>query len=79
MKLKLYAWIAGICLLFSALPMMAQDRSISGRVMGANDNATLPGVSILVKGTNAGTTTDGEGAFKLTVPTNAVLVFSFVG
>ncbi|AXE20295.1 SusC/RagA family TonB-linked outer membrane protein [Runella rosea] len=79
MKLKLYAWIAGICLLFSALPMMAQDRSISGRVMGANDNAPLPGVSILVKGTNAGTTTDGEGSFKLTVPTNAVLVFSFVG
>lgn len=79
MKLKLYAWITGICLLFSALPMMAQDRSVSGRVMGANDSAPLPGVSILVKGTNAGTTTDGEGAFKLTVPANAVLVFSFVG
>lgn len=79
MKLKLYAWIAGICLLFSALPMMAQDRSVSGRVMGANDNSPLPGVSILVKGTNAGTTTDGDGAFKLTVPANAVLVFSFVG
>ncbi|NBB23069.1 SusC/RagA family TonB-linked outer membrane protein [Runella sp. CRIBMP] len=79
MKLKLYAWITGICLLFSALPMMAQDRSVSGRVMGANDSAPLPGVSILVKGTNAGTTTDGDGAFKLRVPANAVLVFSFVG
>ena len=79
MKIKLYAWITGIYLLFSALPMMAQDRSVSGRVMGANDSAPLPGVSILVKGTNAGTTTDGDGAFKLTVPANAVLVFSFVG
>lgn len=79
MKIKLYAWIAGICLLYSALPIMAQDRSVSGRVTGANDNASLPGVSILVKGTNAGTTTDGNGAFKLIVPANAVLVFSFVG
>lgn len=58
---------------------MAQDRSVSGRVTGSNDSSPLPGVSILVKGTNAGTTTDGEGTFKLTVPTNAVLVFSFVG
>ncbi|MFC5409467.1 SusC/RagA family TonB-linked outer membrane protein [Larkinella bovis] len=40
----------------------------------------LPGVSILIKGSQRGTTTDTEGAFSLTVPTReTTLVFSFVG
>src|SRR5690606_19850136 len=40
----------------------------------------LPGVSILIKGTQQGTTTDGEGRFQIEVSNeNAVLVFSFVG
>ncbi|ODS86989.1 MAG: hypothetical protein ABS46_00515 [Cytophagaceae bacterium SCN 52-12] len=40
----------------------------------------LPGVSILVKGSQAGTITDGEGRFSLSVADgNTVLVFSFVG
>lgn len=40
----------------------------------------LPGVSILVKGTQQGTTTDADGAFAIEVPNeNTTLVFSFVG
>ncbi len=52
---------------------------ISGKV---TDEAgePLPGVSILVKGTQQGTTTNAEGIFTLESPeANAVLVFSFVG
>ncbi|MDF7816591.1 TonB-dependent receptor [Runella sp. MFBS21] len=79
MKLNIYTWLMGVCLFLSAAPLLAQDRSISGRVVGVNDNAPLPGVSILVKGTSTGTTTDANGSYKLNVPTNAVLVFSFVG
>ena len=42
--------------------------------------ALLPGVNVLVEGTNNGTITDVEGAYRITVPDeNAVLVFSFVG
>jgi TonB-linked SusC/RagA family outer membrane protein len=52
---------------------------IKGKVIDEN-NAGLPGVSVIIKGTQKGTTTDQEGAFALDVAEqNAVLVFSFVG
>lgn len=41
--------------------------------------APLPGVSILVKGTNTGTTTDNDGGYSLSAPEDAVLVISFIG
>src|SRR5690606_38562138 len=60
--------------------LSAQNRSISGKVTLATDGSTLPGVSILVKGTNIGTTTDLEGNYTLQVPSGSnVLIFSFVG
>jgi TonB-dependent starch-binding outer membrane protein SusC len=80
MKNKFYIWFIGISLLMSSIPLLAQTRSLSGLVTGDNDNAPLPGVSILVKGTELGTTTDGNGVYKLSVPDDkAILVFSFVG
>ncbi len=52
---------------------------ISGKVADES-GLTLPGVSILLKGTNRGTTTDGNGSYQISVPdNNAVLVFSYVG
>lgn len=52
---------------------------ITGRVADDKGEA-LPGVTILVKGTQRGMTTDAEGKFSIDVPEeNAVLVFSFVG
>ncbi len=56
------------------------DRTIAGRVSDAVSGEGLPGVNILLKGTQQGTTTDAEGTFKVTVSNDeAVLVFSFVG
>ena len=40
---------------------------------------SLPGVSVVVKGTTTGTITDNDGKFSFSVPENATLVFSFVG
>ncbi|GAB3943167.1 TonB-dependent receptor [Spirosoma harenae] len=55
------------------------DKVVTGTVRDAKGEA-LPGVNVLLKGSTKGTTTDGEGAFRLSVPDNsAVLVFSFVG
>ncbi|MDQ6477058.1 TonB-dependent receptor [Dyadobacter sp. LHD-138] len=55
------------------------DKSVSGRVTDERGEA-LPGVSIMIKGSNQGTSTDGDGHYKLTVPEGAVtLIFSFVG
>lgn len=62
----------------TTLPKPVVQR-ITGRVNDENGES-LPGVSILVKGTQQGTTTDGEGRFQIEVPNdNTVLVFSFVG
>ena len=56
-----------------------QQRQISGKVTGT-DNAPLPGVSIVVKGTATGVITDIDGNYRLTLPANAkTLIFSFVG
>lgn len=58
----------------------AQDRSVSGRVLSADDNTSLPGVNVAVKGTTRGTTTDANGDYTISVPNaQAVLVFSSVG
>ncbi|GAB2796533.1 TonB-dependent receptor [Rhabdobacter roseus] len=55
------------------------DRTLRGKVTDET-GAGLPGVSVVQKGTQRGTTTDAEGDFQLTVPDGAaVLVFSFVG
>jgi TonB-linked SusC/RagA family outer membrane protein len=55
------------------------DITVSGKVTD-DKGVTLPGVSVVVKGTTQGTTTDSDGTFKIAVPNeNARLVFSFVG
>lgn len=56
------------------------DRSLSGTVADGGTQEPLPGVSVLVKGTQRGTITNGEGGYSLQVPDGEVtLVFSFVG
>jgi TonB-dependent starch-binding outer membrane protein SusC len=56
-----------------------QQNSVSGQVMD-EFGQSLPGVTIVVKGTTNGTITDVDGNYLLSnVPENATLVFSFVG
>lgn len=56
-----------------------QKKSISGKVTDSS-GATLPGVSVVVKGTNNGVITDNGGGFSLVLGVNAkTLIFSFVG
>ncbi len=69
--------------LFSFLSVqfaLAQTRTITGTVTSAEDGKGIPGVTVLLKGTNVGTTTDLDGKFKLTVkPGYNTLVFSYIG
>lgn len=54
--------------------------SVTGTVTDADNGGTLPGVSVLVKGTSIGTVTDMDGKYSLQVPEDAAaLQFSFVG
>lgn len=56
------------------------DRTINGTVVAREGNAPLPGVTVVVKGTNQGTTTNADGKYTIDIPGNsAVLVFSAVG
>ena len=75
----LYPLLLGLLLGGFARAYPAFDRTVTGTVTDEGGGA-LPGVSILVKGTQRGTTTDQSGSFRLEVPDGAAtLVFSFVG
>lgn len=69
-----------------ATPDRAGDNSqqqaitIKGKITDAENGSALPGVNVVVKGTQKGTMTDMNGAFSIDVPdTKAVLTFSFIG
>ncbi len=55
-----------------------RDVRITG-VITSESGEPITGVSVSVKGTSRGTTTDAKGEFALTVPDNAVLVISAIG
>jgi TonB-linked SusC/RagA family outer membrane protein len=56
------------------------QRTITGTVTGKSDGQSLPGVTVLVKGTSNGTVTDTYGKYSLNAPAGAItLVFSFIG
>ncbi|MES2520398.1 MAG: TonB-dependent receptor plug domain-containing protein [Bacteroidota bacterium] len=55
------------------------EQTVSGKVVDDKDNS-LPGVNIMLKGTQKGTTSDASGNFSIVVPDDeAVLVFSSIG
>ncbi len=54
--------------------------TVKGQVTSSEDNQGIPGVSIIIKGTNLGTVTDANGNYSIDVPDeNVTLVFSSVG
>ena len=75
MKTKIYSLVVVLLLSVSAF---AQSYEVSGTVSD-NSNQPLPGVSVVVKGTTTGTSTDFDGKYKLQVNKGDVLVFTFVG
>lgn len=79
MKKILLVKIFSVLMLVSGVAW-AQDRTISGRVTSADDGSALPGVNVLLKGTQTGSITDVDGVYKLSIPASGgTLVFSFVG
>lgn len=72
-----------ICLLLSMVTMglvvWAQTTVVTGRVTNAATKAPIEGVSVVVKGTNSGTTTSADGTFSIDAPSNGVLSVSGIG
>ncbi|MCZ4222574.1 SusC/RagA family TonB-linked outer membrane protein [Pedobacter rhodius] len=72
---------ATACFFLISEPLMAQQQpiTVSGKVTSSTGEV-LPGVSIVVKGSQTTASSDGDGNYKIAVPnSNSVLVFSFVG
>lgn len=59
--------------------LMAQPKTVTGVVVDANSNETLPGVNVTVKGTTRGVGTDLNGRYSISVSPGEILVFSFLG
>ena len=59
-----------LLLVATTVTVSAQDRKITGRVLDANEPNGLPGVNIVITGTQTGVVTDANGAFTLNVPQN---------
>lgn len=64
-----------LMLVFSAT--VNAQTTVSGTV--SDNNGPIPGVNVIVKGTKNSTVTNFDGTFAITVPTNGILTFSFIG
>lgn len=76
--MKKYLYVILCCLLSFPIAAMAEPYNLEGVVLDETGE-TLPGVSILVKGTQRGGTTDVNGIFNIQVSNGETLVFSYVG
>ncbi|GAB4051106.1 SusC/RagA family TonB-linked outer membrane protein [Spirosoma litoris] len=69
--------------LYVPVQLFAQSRVIKGIVTSGDDNGAVPGVNVVIKGTNIGASTNAEGAYSISVPENllknGVLIYSFIG
>lgn len=71
-----------LLLVFFFLPflLIAQTRTISGKVSGSDDKLGIPGASVLVQGTSKGVATDADGNFSLELQgSETVLIISSIG
>src|ERR1700753_1689641 len=73
-----YSGLVLLCFLFIQ-SAFAQTATVKGKVTDASNGETLIGVSVIVKGTTNGTQTDVNGSYSLNAPSNATLVFSYIG
>ncbi len=79
-KFTFKCFVAFILVLMISGPLLAQQRTVTGKVINQQTNEPLPGVTVNVKGTGRSTSTGSDGSFSISVPNNqAVLVFSYVG
>ncbi len=82
-RIQAMSWFRSMVMLLLAIACTAafgQERSISGSVSDQSTNESLPGASVLIKGTTVGVTTDIDGKFTLKIPADAnSLVVSYVG
>ena len=70
--------VFSLCLVLVTVMGAFAQNTIKGKIKDEQGQA-LPGVSVVVKGTTAGTVTDNEGLYTVSAEKNGTLVFSFIG
>ena len=75
-KFKLF--LTSIALMFVCVLGYAQNLTVKGVVSDANGEA-LPGVGVIIEGTAKGTTTNADGSYSISVPSDASLKFTSIG
>jgi TonB-dependent starch-binding outer membrane protein SusC len=78
MKQKLQKIILFSFWCFGAFNSIAQTTKITGKV-SSDSGEPLPGVSITIKGTTSGTTTNTDGSYQINAGSTSTLIFSFIG
>lgn len=79
MKQRILLVCLSMLLPFLCVQLRAQNFTVKGKVIDET-NSGLPGVTIMIKGLQQGTTTNVDGSYELSVPgPDAVLIFSFMG
>jgi len=69
-----------VALLLAGTQTLSAQRTITGTIISADDNSTVPGASVSVRGTTIGAVADIHGRFSINVPADAThLVVSFMG
>jgi TonB-dependent SusC/RagA subfamily outer membrane receptor len=76
---KIYTILFAVLTFVVSISAQAQEKSISGTVTSQSDGATLPGVSVVLKGTTTGTETDFDGKYTINASVGEILTFSFLG
>lgn len=71
--------LSAILLLLLAVIARAENITVHGTVISASDGEPLIGASVRCDAANAGTVTDIDGRFTLSVPDNSILSISYVG
>lgn len=72
--------LLSVLLLSTYFPVSAQESVVKGKVTDQEKGEGLPGVSVVIKGTTTGSTTDDKGNYSLSIPNaSSTLVFSFIG
>ena len=82
MKTRIIALLSlvGLLAVLASFTTLQNSIEVSGIVSSAADGAPLPGVAVRLKGTGKGVTTDIDGKYTISVPSNnSILEFSFIG
>jgi len=76
---NIYTILIAVFSFMVSINVQAQENSISGTVTSKSDGSTLPGVSVVLKGTTTGTETDFDGKYTIKASEGDILSFSFIG